>query len=53
MFSKAVAVAVGYTRPVVISSCTTEGKCSSVIAACIVLNGDGWVLVAGAGSDSR
>ncbi len=47
MFSKAFPVAAGYTRPVVISSRNAEGKCSSVIAAYIVLNRDGWILTAG------
>ena len=47
MFSKAVPVAAGYTRPVVISSRTAEGKCGSAIGAYIVLNRDGWILTAG------
>ena len=47
MFSKAVSVAAGYTRPVVISHRNAEGKCGSVIGAYIVLNRDGWILTAG------
>ena len=38
MFSKAVPVAAGYTRPVVISSRNAEGECGSVIGAYIVVN---------------
>ena len=47
MFSKAVTVAAGYTRPVVISHRNAEGTCGSVIGAYIVLNRDGWILTAG------
>ncbi len=47
MFSKAVPVAAGYTRPMVISSRSAEGHCGSIIGAYIVLNRDGWILTAG------
>ena len=47
MFSEAVSVAAGFTRPVVISSRTTKGVCSSAIGAYVVLNRDGWILTAG------
>ena len=47
MFSKAVPVAAGYTRPVVISHRNAEGTCGSVIGAYIVLNRDGWIVTAG------
>ena len=47
MFSRAVAVASGFTRPVVISSRTTKDTCSSAIGAYVVLNREGWILSAG------
>ena len=47
MFSKAVAINAGHTRPMVISSRTAEGACRSVIGAYVVLNRDGWILTAG------
>ena len=47
MFSKAVSVAAGFTRPLVISSRTAQGVCSSAIGAYVVLNRDGWILTAG------
>ena len=47
MFSKAVPIAAGFTRPIVISSRTTQQVCSSTIGACIVLNVGGWILTAG------
>ena len=47
MFSKAVSVAAGFTRPMVISSRTTGGVCSSTIGAYVVLNRGGWILTAG------
>ena len=47
MFSEAVSVAAGFTRPVVISSRTAEGACSALIGACVVLNRGGWILTAG------
>lgn len=47
MFSKAVPVAAGFTRPMVISSRTTKGECSSTIGAYVVLNREGWILTAG------
>ena len=37
MFSKAVPVAAGFTRPMVISSRTAQGACSSTIGAYVVL----------------
>ena len=46
VFSKAVSVAAGFTRPVVICSRTTKDVCSSAIGACVVLNRDGWILTA-------
>ena len=47
MFSKAVPIAAGFTRPMVISSRTTQGACGSTIGAYVVLNRKGWILTAG------
>ena len=47
MFSKAVPIAAGFTRPVVISSRTTQGACSGTVGAYVVLNREGWILTAG------
>ena len=47
MFSKALRIAAGFTRPMVISSRTTEGVCGSTIGAYVVLNREGWILTAG------
>ena len=47
MFSKAVSVAAGFTRPMVISSYTTGGACGSIIGAYVLLNREGWILTAG------
>ena len=47
MFSKAVPIAAGFTRPMVISSRTADGVCSSTIGACVVVNRNGWILTAG------
>ena len=47
MFSTAVPVAAGFTRPMVISSRTAQGECGATIGACIVLNRAGWILTAG------
>ena len=47
MFSKAVPIAVGFTRPVVISSRTTQGACAGTIGAYVVVNREGSILTAG------
>ena len=47
MFSKAVPIAAGFTRPMVISSRTSDGVCSSTIGTCVVVNRSGWILTAG------
>ncbi len=47
MFSQAVSIAAGFTRPMVISSRTTQGACSSTIGAFVVVNAAGWILTAG------
>ena len=47
MFSKAVPIAAGFTRPVVISSCTAQGECAGIIGAYVVVNSAGWILTAG------
>ena len=47
MFSEAVPIAAGFTRPMVISSRTTEGACGSTIGAYVVVNREGWILTAG------
>ena len=47
MFSKAVPIAAGFTRPMIISSRTTNGVCSSTIGTCVVVNRRGWILTAG------
>lgn len=41
MFSKAVPIAAGFTRPMVISSRTTQGGCAGTIGAYTVINRDG------------
>ena len=47
MFSKAVPIAAGFTRPMVISSRTADGVCSATIGTCVVVNRNGWILTAG------
>ena len=47
MFSKAVPIAAGFTRPVVISSRTAQGECAGTIGAYVVVNRAGWILTAG------
>ena len=47
MFSKAVPIAHGFTRPLVLSSRTAKGECRSTIGACVVVNDEGWILTAG------
>ena len=44
MFSKAVPIAAGFTRPVVISSRTAQGECTATIGAYVVVNREGWIL---------
>ena len=46
MFGKAVAIAAGFTRPMVISSRTARGECASAIGAYVVVNAQGWILTA-------
>ena len=41
MFSEAVPIAAGFTRPMVISSRTAQGACSATIGACVVVNREG------------
>ena len=45
MFSKAVPIAAGFTRPVVISSRTTQGACAGTIGAYVVANRAGHLRV--------
>ena len=47
MFSTAVPIATGFTRPMVISSRTAQGACATTIGACVVVNRAGWILTAG------
>ena len=47
MFSKAVPIAAGFTRSVVISSRTMQGACAGTIGAYVVVNPGGWILTAG------
>ena len=47
MFSTAVPIASGFTRPLVLSSRTTQGECQCTIGAYVVLNAEGWILTAG------
>ena len=47
MFSKAVPIAAGFTRPVVISSRTVQGDCAGTIGAYVVVNREEWILTAG------
>jgi hypothetical protein len=44
MFQRAYKIAMGYTAPVIISRRTIAGECSSGVAACVLLNEDGWIL---------
>ena len=44
MFREALAIASGFTRPVVISSRTVANTCDSTIGTCVVINEDGWIL---------
>ena len=46
MFVRALRLAGAFTRPVVISTRAVDGKCRGVVAACTVVNRDGWVLTA-------
>ena len=47
MFSHALSIASGFTRPVVLSSRTSQGECRGTIGAYVVLNAEGWILTAG------
>ena len=47
MFAKAVSIASGPTRPLVLSGRTSRGECRSTISAHVVLNAEGWTLTAG------
>ena len=47
VFSKAVPIAAGFTRPMVISSRTAQGACTGTVGACVVVNREGWILTAG------
>ncbi|MBQ7701020.1 MAG: trypsin-like peptidase domain-containing protein [Candidatus Methanomethylophilaceae archaeon] len=47
MFADACEKAMRFTRPVIISSRTVDGKTHSGCAAFIVLNRDGWIMTAG------
>ena len=47
MFSHALPVAAGFTRPVVLSSRTSQGECQATIGAYVVVNDEGWILTAG------
>ena len=47
LFSKAVPIAHGFTRPLVLSSRTVQGECQSTIGAYVVVNAGGWILTAG------
>ena len=46
MFVRALRLAGAFTRPVVISTRSARGDCRGVVAACTVVNRDGWVLTA-------
>ena len=46
MFVHAFRLASAFTRPVVISTRTARGDCRGVVAACTVVNRDGWMLTA-------
>ena len=47
MFSHALPIASGFTRPVVLSSRTSQGACQATIGAYVVVNDEGWILTAG------
>ena len=46
MFSRAVSIALGFTRPLVLSSRTVRGECRSIVGAYVVVNPEGWVVTA-------
>jgi Trypsin-like peptidase domain len=46
MFRKAVSLAMGFTRPIVISCKTVAGTCAAGIGAYVVVNRDGWIVTA-------
>ena len=46
MFVRAFRLASAFTRPVVISTRAVDGTCRGVVAACTLVNRDGWVLTA-------
>jgi hypothetical protein len=46
MFRQALALAQGFTAPVVLSRKTLGGACSSAIGSFIVVNRDGWIMTA-------
>jgi hypothetical protein len=46
MFAKAVSKARRYTWPIIISTRTLGGTCSSGIGACVVVNKHGWIITA-------
>lgn len=46
MFRDACKVAAGFTLPIILSRRTVGGKCSSGLAACVVVNKDGWIVTA-------
>jgi hypothetical protein len=47
MFRKAIALARGFTLPVVLSRKTVRGACSSGIGSFVIVNRDGWIITAG------
>ena len=46
MFANATTIAVGFTRPIVISRRESSGKCFSAIGSYVVVNDEGWFVTA-------
>ena len=46
MFSKAYALAVQFTVPIIISMRHHSGECSASVGTCVIINEDGWMLTA-------
>jgi hypothetical protein len=47
MFARAVQVAQGFTRPLIVSTRLADGTVASGCAAFVVVNDDGWIVTAG------
>ena len=47
LFRDALAIAQGFTLPVLLSRKTVSGKCEGSIGTCVVINRDGWIVTVG------